>query len=292
MGRHPFIHHPFFFLKRGIKHCSMIANPLWRSRVWLALLLSHNIHAQQFNTPDIQSRAGMVLFTSPGWTSFVGCPSPLDTLKGIHAGIGFRRSYLLPELDEQLVGIAIALPGRSVLSAGYAQKGFNLFRRSRQAIGFSRGFGRNFGARLLAEREALRFGEGYGLSQQWHVRSALFLRLDSRFEVASEIYIPVSGERNHSAESGRVAFRYRCSRVFDLFTEAAIDESRVILRAAFLYQPNSRIGISGGIRSQPLSAGLGCLLQVKSLQIHLAAGHQLIPGLTPAAALSTQWSRP
>jgi hypothetical protein len=270
----------------------MIRKPLWRSRVWLALLLSQNIHAQQFCTPDIQSRAGLVLFTSPGWTSFIGCPSPLDTLKGIHAGIGFRRSYLLPELNEQLVGLAIALPGRSILSAGYAQKGFTLFRRSRQALSFSRGFGRSFGARLSAEREALRFGEGYGLWQQWKVRSALFLRLDSRFEVASEIFIPLAGERYPSSDYGRVAFRYRCSRVFDFFTEAALEDSRIIIRAAFHYQPNSGMGISGGVQSQPLSAGLGCLLRVKSLQIHLAAGHQLLPGWTPAAALSTHWNRP
>lgn len=269
----------------------MIIHPHWRSWVWLALLLSQNIHAQQFSTPDIQSRAGMILFTPAGWTSFVGCPSPLDTLRGIHAGLGFRRSYLLPELDEQLVGLAIALPGQSVLSAGYGQKGFSLFRRSRQAIGFSRGFGRNFGARLSAEREAIRFGEGYGLSQQWRLRSGLFLRLDARFEVASEIYIPIRDERKHSGESGRVAFRYRCSRVFNLLTEAAMDGSRVIIRAAFLYQPNSGLDISGGIQNQPLSAGFGCRLQVKSLQIHLAAGHQLLPGFSPAAALSTQWIR-
>lgn len=258
----------------------------------LSLLIPSAAPAQYFLSPDMQARAGSVLFEEPGWSAYAGSPSPLDTLEGLHAGIAYRRSYLLPELSERMAGMAVALPGRTVLCAGLGQKGFNLFRRSRLALGMSRAFGRSLGLRLLAEQESLRFGEGYGSSRRLRIRSSFFLRLHPRVEIGTELLLPVTGSMHSADEAGRAGVRYRCSRVFELSAEGAATSGGLTVRAAFRYQPSPRIGISGGIQSKPLSAGFGCTLRTGLFAIRLAAGHQLLPGWSPAAGISTSFKKP
>ena len=224
--------------------------------------------------------------------SAVNNQSGLAFLENISVGVFSEQRFLLEELGNRGIAIAVPVKKIGVFSVQHSQFGYSLYRESKTGLTFSRKFGDKFSAAMQIDYLSTMIGEGYGNKNSFAVEAGVTAKLTEELTIGSHIYNPT---RNSLAEfeDERIPtiIRFGLSYIFSkqlmvtVESEKDIEEDNTI-RAGLEYKVVEQLYLRGGIATNPTYGTFGVGWNLKDFQLDIAAGFHQTLGVTPSASIN------
>jgi hypothetical protein len=222
----------------------------------------------------------------------------LANLKQLEAGIYVNRNNLLSEASQ--IAFAGALPTKyGVFGLTFQQYGFKLYNESKIGFAFSKSFGPNFRAGLMANYLQTSIGENYGKSGNFCVEGGIQGQLVKNLWIGAHIYnINRAKASNFFGEKiptiARIGLLYQVSD--KVFASAEVEKDLVnnaMFKGGAEYRATENFYLRGGfyfVQNPVYSFGVG--FYTKNIRIDFAGSFHQQLGFTPHLGLGYVNYRP
>lgn len=258
----------------------------------IAIAFIHEgVRAQFPSVPDRIAGAGSALFQSNISAAAFGNPAIGDSVRRAIFLLYSTQDFLVSELTETGAACAFRLPGATQFTAGYATRGFDLYRKHNAVLALSRHFG-GISAGIRAAYSGTQFGEGYPGEHRWRITPGTRIRFGRQVELLASMDIPMHRPQDSQMEDARLGCIHHFSSRFSAGVEATQSSNGLRLSAAMHYRPGERIEFFGGLSGRDPVWSFGCSVLVKGVRILVAASHKPWLGFSPGLSVESPLMRP
>jgi hypothetical protein len=268
--------------------------------IFFLVVVSSNIIARNDNLPVGARSAGIgnsSVALGDVW-SLQHNQAGLANLKYLEVGIYANRNNLLSEASQ--ISFAGAMPTKyGVFGLTFQQYGFKLYNESKVGFAYSKAFGPNFRAGLMANYLQTSIGENYGKSGTFCVEGGVQGQLIKNLWIGAHIYnINRAKASNFFGEKiptiTRIGLLYQVSE--KVFATAEVEKDLVnsaMFKGGAEYRANEKFYLRGGfyfVQNPVYTFGVG--FYTKNIRIDFAGSFHQRLGFTPHLGLGYVNYRP
>ena len=247
--------------------------------------------AQFPSVPDRIASAGSELFQSNLSAAAFGNPANGDSIGGAKFLLYSTQTFLLNELTETGIAFAFLLPGATQFTAGYATRGFDLYRKHNAVLSLSKQFGA-VSAGIRTAYIGTQFGEGYPGEHRWRITPGTRIRFGRQLEMIASMDVPIHRLQDARMEEARLGCIHHFSSRFSAGIEAVQTGNGLRLAGAIRYRPGERTEFFGGLSGREVVWSFGCSVLVKGVRVLVAASHTPWLGFSPGLSVESSMIRP
>ena len=210
-------------------------------------------------------------------------PANLSFVKNVSVGLSYENRFLLKELQNQSLAIAIPLK-YGVLSIGGNTFGYQNFRTFKSGLGYAMLLTKDLSMGIQMNHQMIRLSEAYGLNQTVTGELGLSYSVNGDWSIGMSVFnigrnkLSLSPEDRYSTTM-RLGTKYQLSEKTMLLAEFEKDiEHDLRSKIGIEYLPVKSIAFRGGFATSPieLSFGLGWLISEKYTLDFGTQFHQLL----------------
>ena len=197
-------------------------------------------------------------------------PANLSFVKNVSVGLSYENRFLLKELQNQSLAIAIPLK-YGVLSIGGNTFGYQNFRTFKSGLGYAMLLTKDLSMGIQMNHQMIRLSEAYGINQTVTGELGLSYSVNGDWSIGMSVYnigrnkLSLYPEDRYSTTM-RLGTKYQLSEKTMLLAEFEKDvEHDLRSKVGIEYLPVKSLAFRGGFATSPieLSFGLGWLISEK-----------------------------
>ena len=210
-------------------------------------------------------------------------PANLSFVKNVSVGLSYENRFLLKELQNQSLAIAIPLK-YGVLSIGGNTFGYQNFRTFKSGLGYAMLLTKDLSMGIQMNHQMIRLSEAYGINQTVTGELGLSYSVNGDWSIGMSVYnigrnkLSLYPEDRYSTTM-RLGTKYQLSEKTMLLAEFEKDvEHDLRSKVGIEYLPVKSLAFRGGFATSPieLSFGLGWLISEKYTLDFGTQFHQLL----------------
>ena len=210
-------------------------------------------------------------------------PANLSFVKNVSVGLSYENRFLLKELQNQSLAIAIPLK-YGVLSIGGNTFGYQDFRTFKSGLGYAMLLSKDLSMGIQMNHQMIRLSEAYGVNQTVTGELGLSYSVNGDWSIGMSVFnigrnkLSLSPEDRYSTTM-RLGTKYELSEKTMLLAEFEKDiEHDLRSKIGIEYLPLKSLAFRGGFATSPieLSFGLGWLISEKYTLDFGTQFHQLL----------------
>ena len=210
-------------------------------------------------------------------------PANLSFVKNVSVGLSYENRFLLKELQNQSIAVAIPLK-YGVLSIGGNTFGYQNFRTFKSGLGYAMLLTKDLSMGIQMNHQMIRLSEAYGLNQTVTGELGLSYSVNGDWSIGISVFnigrnkLSLSPEDRYSTTM-RLGTKYQLSQKTMLLAEFEKDiEHDLRSKIGIEYLPVKSLAFRGGFATSPieLSFGLGWLISEKYTLDFGTQFHQLL----------------
>ncbi|MBN2730684.1 MAG: hypothetical protein JXR53_15775 [Bacteroidales bacterium] len=210
----------------------------------------------------------------------------------ISAGVGYNTRFMLSELSDRYVMVAIPVEDKGTFSLNVNQYGFSSYSLTKGGLAFSRFFGPKFAVALQFDVFQFNLGdEFYGNHTAFTFEGGFQYKINDQLRLGTHIFNPVEAELSAYGDERippALAFGFAMNLTEDAVFQVDIVKEMyrpAALRTGFSYLIMNTLAIRGGMQTAPFSISGGAGLVLKNVQVDLSTSYHQILGVSPAISL-------
>ena len=215
--------------------------------------------------------------------SYHNNPANLSYVENTSVGLSYENRFLLKELQNQSLAIAIPLK-YGVLSIGGNTFGYQNFRTFKSGVGYSMFLTKDLAMGVQINHQMIRLNDAYGINQTVTGEMGLTYSVNKYWSIGMAVFnigrnkLSLYPEDRYSTTM-RLGTRYKVSEKTMLLAEFEKDvEHNLRSKIGIEYLPVKSLAFRGGFATEPieLSFGLGWLISNKYTLDFGTQFHQLL----------------
>ena len=214
----------------------------------------------------------------------------LAYIKNNSAGICYENNYLLTQLSQKAIAMALPIKG-GVFGLSICRFGYQLYSESKYGIAFSKMLGEKISAGVQLDYFNTRIAEGYGSKGVPIVELGLQAKLTNNLIIGTHLFNPTRSKiadyyNERIPTIMQLGFNFRFSE--KVFTVAEIEKdilNKPNLKFGIEYHPKKELYLRTGFSTKHPSNSFGFGLQLKQMKIDFAFSYSYLLGFTPHAGL-------
>ncbi len=210
--------------------------------------------------------------------------------KGISAGFSFGNEFLMKELMNEQIGVAIAFKAGTI-GLLVNRFGNNQYCETNAGLSFARKFGKQFAVGIQMDYLGIKISDNYGNKNLLSCEIGLMYHADKHLSVGVQLINPVPVkiivtpvERLPSTIC--IGISYSFSNEFLTTVEAEKDlENPLVMRAGAEYHLAAPVYARIGISANPISFSFGAGLEFGKINFDLASSYHQALGFSPSGSI-------
>jgi hypothetical protein len=258
----------------------------------LSLIFSLQLSASNDNYPFGGRAAGMsnASVTLYDVWSVSHNQAGLARLENEAAGVYFENRFLIDELNFGAGTLAYPT-GLGVLGVSFTYFGFELYNETKIGLAYARDFGERFSMGMQINYHNTSIGENYGNKGNITAELGVIFHLLPELSIGAHLFNPTRAKIGDFADERiptilKTGLGYEFSDRVMVVVEAEQGiNHKPVFKAGVEYQIIDPLFVRGGIGTNPNSNSFGFGLEIKNLQIDLAASYHYILGYSPQISM-------
>ncbi len=220
-------------------------------------------------------------------------PGALASVKSISIGTYYDARFLMKELQNQAV--AIAVPFKiGVISTGAQFMGYEQYRNMRVGAGYSMKFTDYFQVGVQGNVQTLRLGNNYGKTISGTIEAGILTKISEKWLIGVSVLNigrqRISPLKDRFATVMRLGCQFNPSKKVSVMAEVEKQViTKISFRGAVEYKPIESLFIRLGVQSAPVEFAFGIGYSIKGFAIDLGSKYHQVLGWSPNAGLSYQF---
>jgi len=230
------------------------------------------------------------------WSNFQN-PAGASSLKDVIFGIGYKNNYFVNELNFQSLISAIPIKNSGVVSLGFSQYGYSLFKQQDFNLGWSRSYANKISGGIAFHYSHIEQGENYGAASIFKVTVGIQVKISSALQLGVVIDNPLRPQilsyNNERSSSGFfMGLKYNFSpKLVSYLQSEKISQRLTCIRIGIEYSPLPNFFIRGGIASNPRTESFGFGFVWRQLHIDIASTYHPILGFSPTISMGYHFTK-
>ena len=213
-------------------------------------------------------------------------PGALGSIESFSAGLSYENRFLLKELQNQALAVAIPLKV-GVISVGGHFYGYNQYRSTKAGLGYSLKLTDKLFAGVQLNYQGLSLSNNYGSKSTVTAEAGIYAKITDEWNLGISVFnlgrAKLSAfEDDRFSTIMRLGSSYRFSDKILLSVEGEKDlDYRLRFKAGLEYQVISNFYIRGGVGTAPIEGTFGLGYRFKMIQLDIGSAYDQNLGWSP-----------